>query len=57
MAGDNTYRVYNHTDRELILATDPKGTQQFRLLARSTSPLTEQPVLLWEATGASIVAA
>jgi len=51
---DDRYRVYNHTDRELILATDSDGKYQYRLLAQSVSPLSARPVLLWEVNGAVI---
>jgi hypothetical protein len=48
------YRVYNYTDRELIVATDEAGEQQYRLLGQSVSPLDETPRLLWAASGAAI---
>ena len=51
---DDRYRVYNHTDRELILALDAAGKRQYRLLAQCVSPLTARPVLLWEANGSVI---
>jgi uncharacterized protein with NAD-binding domain and iron-sulfur cluster len=50
----NPYRVYNYTDRELIIATDEAGEKQYRLLGQSVSPLDESPRLLWAASGSSI---
>jgi len=51
---NNGYRVYNHTDRELIVATDDEGKQQYRLLAQSASPLGVAPRLVWAASGEEI---
>jgi hypothetical protein len=48
------YRVYNHTDRTLIIATDADKQQQYRLLPRSISPLGETPRSLWEQHGEKI---
>jgi uncharacterized protein with NAD-binding domain and iron-sulfur cluster len=48
------YRVYNHTDRELIIATDENKHRQYRLLPRSVSPRNETPRYLWEAQGERI---
>jgi hypothetical protein len=48
MANDiGPYCVYNHTDRELIIATD--DGKQYRLLPRSVSPQNAQPRFLWAA--------
>lgn len=46
---ERAYRVYNHTDRELIVATDVGGAQQYRLFPQSVSPADERPRLLWAA--------
>ena len=51
---DSQYCVYNHTDRELIVATDEAGAQQYRLLPHCISPADEQPRLLWAASGGAI---
>ncbi len=50
----NPYRVYNYTDRELIIATDEAGEQRYRLLGQSVSPLDVTPRRLWAASGAAI---
>jgi hypothetical protein len=48
------YRVYNHTDHELIISTDEQGEKQYRLLGQSVSPVEETPRLLWAASKARI---
>ena len=44
------HRVYNHSERELIIATDDAFQEQYRLLPRCTSPLYAAPRFLWAAS-------